>query len=159
MRTIPSGDDSTTSLGTLVSAVAPRLSSMNDTPSERVTVNGPAGAVGGKLSPAAMKLSRNAFRCAVVALVGSEPIRSRQQDAAGTNSVYHSNPRAVTSAVQLSRVVTLPVQATCHQSRVCGVPPGMSTAVRFSATPVASVAPVLLLMTVNAVGLPNVTVV
>ena len=65
---------------------------MNETPSDRVTVNGPPGAVGGKLSPAAMKLSRKAFRCAVDALVGSDPMRRRQQFAAGTNSVYHSYP-------------------------------------------------------------------
>src|ERR687896_2305792 len=112
MRTRPLGDDRTRSLGTLASAVEPRLSSTSGMPSHRVTVNGPPGAVGGKLSPAAMKLSRNAFRCAVVALVGKDPIRSRQQFAAGTNSVYHSNPRAATRAVQLSRVATLPVQAT-----------------------------------------------
>src|SRR5687767_8710207 len=159
MRTMPSGDDSTTLPGTLASDVAPRRTSICATPSDRVTVNGPPGTVGGNVRPAAVKLATNAVRCAVVAVVGSDPIRRRQQLAAGTNSVYHSNPAVVTRAVQLSRVATLPVQATCHHRRVRGVPPGISTAVRFSLFPVAIVAPVVLLVTVNDVGLPSVMLV
>src|SRR5918996_6077610 len=118
MRTMPSSDDSTASFGIVLSDVDPRRTSSSATPSERVTVNGPPGAVGGKVSPAAVNLATNAVRCALVAVVGNEPMRSRQQGTVATSSVYHSNPAAVTRAVQLSRVAALPVHATCHQSRV-----------------------------------------
>src|SRR5688572_14380865 len=159
MRTMPSGDESTAFPGTLASDVEPRRTSICATPSERVTVNGPPGTVGGKVSPAAVKLATKAVRCVAVAVVGSEPIRRRQQFAPATNSVYHSKPAVVTRPVQLSRVATLPVQATCHQRRVRDVPPGISTALRFSALPVAIVTPVVLSTTVNDVGLPIVTLV